>query len=111
METMEQRLAVCRAWRTLSESREWVELVAPYLQAALATATANLSESDAPNEAMKTLGRIAAYQEILSLPQSMLAAAEQRERMIAMREEQERENERRRAERPFAKWRASINRR
>lgn len=107
-----EQVAVWQAWRQLSASSDWQMVVAPYLSAALSEIHLELaSESCSPELAMRLLGRLSAYQELLDLPQSMMDAANQQERISAARAEQERVNDDRRRERPFAKWRRGLARR
>jgi hypothetical protein len=108
-----ERQAIWQAWRSLQASSEWTQVVKPYLQAARDDVQLDLSsESCTPEQAYRLLGRLSVYQELLDLPQVMCTAADDQERIMAKREEQERlSDERRRERRPFAKWRAGLRRR
>ncbi len=106
------RMAVWAAWRSLSQSDEWKRVVHPYMVAARDSIYLDLASGGCtPDEALRLLGRLSAFQEMIDLPAAMLEEADQQERMTIARLEQEKVTNERRRERPFARWRAGLHRR
>lgn len=101
---------VWAAWRSLSQSQEWGQVVEPYLMAARSDIHSKLPDAT-PEDALRLLGKLSAIQEMIDLPAAMLAEADQQERFALQRHEQEMEYAKRRRDRPFARWRAGFARR